>query len=327
MPKTRLPITRRRFIAASIAAASLGGKSAFAQSPQPIRFIVGAAAGGAIDIYARIVAEHMTRTLGRQIVLESRPGAGGTIATQWVKDQPADGSTIWLGTMAMTEINPYTFSNQRWSVSDFTPLIKGVDSPLAFVVHPSVPAKTIKEFVAWVKANPGKLSFASYSVGTPSHFLGVQMNDVFGLDMGHLPYRGSGPQIVDLVAGHAQFGFTQIAGSAPHIAAGKLRALATTGEKRAFQLPDAPTFAELGHPELNTSIWFGLLVRKETPPDVQVRLLAAARAAHADPAVQALLRKQGFEVSGQTGEAFKRSIAEGAERWKRLIDKTGFKVN
>lgn len=319
-------VSRRMFIAGALVA-PLFSQTAFAQSQQPIRIIVGAAAGGAIDIYVRVIAEHMTKTLGRQIVIESRPGAGGTLATQWVKDQPADGATLWAGTMAMTELNPHTFSNLRWSMGDFAPLIKGVDSPLAFVVHPSVPAKDIKEFVAWVKANPGKLSFASYSVGTPSHFLGVQMNDVFGLDMGHLPYRGSAPQIVDLVAGHARFGFAQIAGTVPHVEAGKLRVLATTGEKRAFQLPNATTFAELGFPQLSASIWFGFLVRKETLDAVQQQLLAAARAAHADPAVKELLRKQGFDVSGQETQAFAKSIAEGSARWKKLIDKTGFKVN
>lgn len=321
-------LTRRTFVAgASAVAASLSAPRIAIAQGNSVRFVVGAAAGGAIEVYCRIVADHMSRTLGRPIVVEARPGAGGTIATQWVKDQPADGNTVWIGTMSMTEINPSVFSNLKWKVSDFTPILKGIDAPLVFVTHPGVPAKDLKEFVAWMKQNPGKLSYASYSVGTPSHFLGAQMNEIFGLDMSHVPYRGSGPQTNDLIAGHAKFGFAQIPNAKPQIDAGKLRAIATTGEKRSFLLPDVPTFAELGHPELSASVWFGLLVRKETPKTEIDKLLAAARAAHADPKVQEALKAQGLEPSGVETADFGKQIEAGAARWQKIIKSTGFKVN
>ncbi len=321
-------ITRRSVLASAgaIVAAQQFSTPVLGQS-NTIRFIVGAAAGGAIEVYARIIGEHMSRTLGKSIIIEARPGAGGTIATQWVKDQPADGATVWIGTMSMTEINPHVFSKIKWKVSDFTPILKGIDAPLVFVTHPSVPAKTFEEFIAWVKKNPGKLSFASYSAGTPSHFLGVVMNQKFGLDMQHVPYRGSGPLTNDLIAGHALFGFNQIPNAKPQIESGKLRAIACTGEKRSFLLPDTPTFAELGHPEFNASVWFGLLVRKETPRPVVDAYLAAARVAHADPKVQAALKVQGLEPSGLETEAFAKEIATGSLRWEKIVKAAGFKVN
>ncbi|HEY8581199.1 MAG TPA: tripartite tricarboxylate transporter substrate binding protein, partial [Beijerinckiaceae bacterium] len=212
-------------------------------------------------------------------------------------------------------------------MKDFAPLAKGVEAPLVFVAHPSVPATSMETFAAWAKPQRGKLSYASFSPGTPSHFLGAQLNDAYGLDLGHLPYRGSAPQINDMVAGHAQFGFTQIQSALPHVEAGRLKAFAVTSEKRFRLLPNTPTFAELGKPEFNTAIWFGLLARAATPPDMLVKLTEAARAAHADAKVRETLEPQGFDMSSQWGAEFGRAMQEGSARWARLVQATGFKAS
>jgi len=297
-----------------------------AQDPDTgvIKFIVGAPAGGAIDPYARLIADHMSKTLKQTILVENKPGANGTISAQWVIDQPADGHIVWVGTQAMTEINPTAYHHLKWTIDDFIPLIKGVESAPVLVTHPSVPAKSLAELIAWIKANPGKLSYASWSPGTPSAFLGYQLNEKFGLDLTHVPYRGSAPQTSDLIAGHALFGFAQMQSSLPHIRAGKLRAIATTGPARSPHLPDVPTFAELGYPEFTATVWFGLLVRSGTPEPAVARLAAAAKAAHADPTVRDKLERQGFEVPALGGPEFEAGIKAQIVRWGRIIKATGF---
>ncbi len=185
-------ISRRRWLAVAAAAAvpALHGSAIFTQGftqalaqSTPMRFIVGRAPGGAVDPYARIIADHMAKTLGRTIIVDNRPGAGGNISAQVMTDAPADGTLIWVGTQALTEINPSVYSNLRWSIDDFLPLIKGVQAPLVLVAHPSVPASNFAEFVAWAKANRGKLTYSSYTAGTPSHFLGFLLNEKFDLDL------------------------------------------------------------------------------------------------------------------------------------------------
>lgn len=291
---------------------------------QPIKFIVGLAPGGAVDPYARIVAEHMAKTLNRTIIVENRPGATGNISAQFVIDQPADGQLIWVGTQALTEINPSVFDNLKWKIDDFQPLIKGVQAPLVFVAHPGVPAANLAEFVAWAKANRGKLSYSSYTPGTPSHFLGFQLNEKFNLDLTHVPYRGSGLQTNALIAGHAQFGFAQVNTSAPQYGAGKLKAFGITSAQRWPAMKDVPTFTELGQPEFTTRVWFGLLVKAGTPPDIVARLTDAAKAAHADPEIRAKLEAQGYEVTGETGPQLLPDIKTQIARWARIVKAAGF---
>jgi tripartite-type tricarboxylate transporter receptor subunit TctC len=298
--------------------------NASAQSAQPIRFVVGLAPGGAVDPYARIIAEHMSKTLGQTIVVENRPGATGNISAQYMIDNPADGRLIWVGTMALTEINPTVFSNLRWKIDDFLPIIKGVQAPLVFVAHPSVPANNFAEFVTWAKANRGKLSYSSYTPGTPSHFLGFQLNEKFNLDLTHVPYRGSGLQVNGLVAGHSLFGFAQVNNSAPLHAAGKLKAFGITSAERWPAMKDVPTFVELGLPEFTTRVWFGLLVKAGTAPDIVARLTQAAKIAHTDPNVRQRLEAQGYEVTGETGPQLLPDIKTQIARWARIVKAAGF---
>jgi tripartite-type tricarboxylate transporter receptor subunit TctC len=292
-----------------------------------IRIIVGTVAGGAIEPYARMIADHMSKTLGQTIIIENRPGASGNIAAQYIADQPADGSILWLGTQAFTEIVPNLFPNARWSIDQFHPIIRGVEAPLVFIVNPSVPAATFADFLKWAKENKGKLSYSSYQAGTPSHFLGFQLNEKFGLDLTHVPYRGSGLQATALLAGHSQFGFAQVNSSLPHVRDGKLKALATTGPTRDRSMPDVPTFAELGHPEFTAKVWFGLLVKEGVPADALRRLTDAAVAAHADPSIRQRLEMQGFEVSAETGPQLKTAIKQQGARWGRLVKASGISVD
>jgi tripartite-type tricarboxylate transporter receptor subunit TctC len=302
----------------------LGALGAQASAQAPIRFVVGAAAGGAIDVYARIVGAHMSRTLGRPVIVEIKAGANGNIAAQFVDDGPADGSLAWVGAQSMLEVNPITYKDLRWKVADFIPIIKGIETPLVLVANPSVPAKTFAEWVAYAKANRGKLTYANYGPGTMSHFLGYQVSERFDLDLPQVSYRGNAPQMVDLLAGHVPFGFTQLQAAVAPSRAGLLRALLSSGNKRSPMLPDVPTFADIGQPDLTALAWFGLLLKAGTPPDLVKQFEAAAIAAHADPDVKAKLAAQGFDVSGQTGAAFNDSIAVQTERWAKIVKATGF---
>jgi tripartite-type tricarboxylate transporter receptor subunit TctC len=317
---------RRIFAAIAMTAIAACAGSALAADSDTgtIRFVVGTPPGSAIDPYARIIAERMKDLLNQTIIVENKPGANGNISAQQVVQAPADGLTVWVGTQSMTEINPSAFRNLPWKNSDFTPLIKGVEAALILVTSPTVPAKDLKGLIAWVKENKGKTSFGSFSPGTPSHFLGFQMNEKFGLDMTHVPYRGSGPQTNALLAGQVALGFDQFVSVLQHLAIGKLNAIATTGANRFRLTPDVPTFAELGYPDFTATIWFGLFVRADTPKPVLDRLLKAAVAAHADPAVKAKLEQLGFEVPGLTGKPFADEIASQTVRWRKLVEKTGF---
>jgi len=313
-------LMRLALLSAMLAAAS---SAALAQS-NTIRVIIGTAPGGAIDPYARLIADPMAKALGQSVIIEYKPGAGGSNSAQFIADQPADGQYIWVGTQAFTEIIPNAFSNLRWSIDDFTPFIRGVEAPLVFAVHPDVPAKTFAEFLAWAKQNKGKLSYASYQPGTPSHFLGYQLNEKFDLDLTHVPYRGSGLQTTALVAGHSQFGFGQLNTNVPQHQIGKLRILAVTGPVRHKLIPDVPTFAELGYPEFTARIWFGLLVKKGTPAEMLTRYTEAAKVAHANPDVREKLQAQGFDVVAETGPQLLPNIKEQMARWGKLVKASGF---
>jgi tripartite-type tricarboxylate transporter receptor subunit TctC len=324
-------MNRRIFLTtATTAVLGVGAlSSALAQSASsgPIRVVVITAPGGAMDAYARLVSEHMAKALRRVVIAEHKPGANGNIAYRFVANAPADGELILVGTQSTSEINPSSFSEPGWSLNDFNPLIRGVTAPLVLVAHPSVPAKTLPELVAWIKKNPGKLSYSSYTAGTPSHFLGSQLNKRFGLDLVHVPSRNSGAQATEMIAGHVLFGFAQMQTTLPHINTGKLNAIAVTSPARSRFLPDVLSFKELGYDEFTAAIWFGLLIRAGTPVPVVTRLLNAAKAAHADPDVKAKLEAQGFDMSGQTGPGFEADIRAQIERWSHLVKGAGFKAD
>lgn len=294
---------------------------------KPVTIVIGTPPGGAIDAYARALAQQLAKLTGGSFVVDYKAGANGNISAEAVLKAPADGHTLWVSTQAMFTINPSAYPALRWKQTDFKPLAKGVEAPLVLVTHPSVPVRSFQELLPWTRSQTGKLSYASYSPGTPSHFLGFQLNERLKLDMTHVPYKGSAPQTNDLLGGQVPLGFAQLQSVLPHLPGGKLQALAVTGPQRSRHLPQVPTLAELGYKDLTTTIWFGVFARSTTPAPVLEALQAAVTKVQADPEYRARLEGQGFEVPQESGEAFARTIASETGRWAALVRATGFKAN
>ena len=300
-----------------------------AAAAQPIvllrtRMLVPLAPGGAVDVYAKLIGDHMAKTLHRSIIVDHKPGGNGNIGMQYVAHEPADGNLILVVTQSMTEINPVAFADTKWALADFIPLIRGVQAPQVLVANPAVPAKTFEELIAWARKNRGKLAYSSYGAGTSSHFLGFLLSQRFGLDFSHAPAKGTGVQAADLVAGRTLFGFALLQSTMSLLKDKKLNAIAITSAERSRFLPNVPSFAELDQPDFTNNVWFGLMLRAGTPPAAVDTVLAAAKAAHADPGVAAKLEAQSFDVSGETGPAFAADIRSQAARWARLVVASGF---
>jgi tripartite-type tricarboxylate transporter receptor subunit TctC len=327
-PRSRTMEYPRRAFLHLVGAAALPVFARVAEA-QPIvlrrtRVLIPLAPGGAVDVYAKLVSDHMARTLHRTIVIEHKPGGSGNMGMQYVAHEPADGNLILVATQGMTEINPVAYADTRWSLADFIPLIRGVQAPLVLVTNPAIPAKTVEELIAWVHKNHGKLSYSSYGAGRSSHFLGFLFNQRFGLDLAHLPSKEGRAQAAELVANHTLFGFAQLQPTLSLIRDKKLNAIAVTSHERSRFFPDVPSFTELGQPDFTAEGWFGLMLRSGTPQAAADAVLAAAQAAHADPEVRAKLEAQGFDIPGETGAAFAAEIRSQTARWARLVAASGF---
>lgn len=294
---------------------------------KPVTFVVGTPAGGAIDVYARTLADQLSRQTGSTFIVDNRAGAGGNLSAEHVLKSPADGHSIWVTTHAMFTINPSAYPALRWKQSDFKLIAKGVESPLLLVVHPSVPARTLPELTAWLSANPAKAAYASFSPGTPAHFLGFQLNERLKLNMVHVPYKGSAPQLNDLIGGQVLVGFTQMQGAVQQVQNGKLHAIAVTSPERSRYLPQVPTFAELGLRDLSLQVWFGLAVPAATPRAVVDGITDAVMKAQGEMAYRAKLEAQGFDVPRESGGAFEATVSSETLRWARVVQATGFQAN
>jgi tripartite-type tricarboxylate transporter receptor subunit TctC len=294
---------------------------------KPVTLVVGTPAGGALDVYARTLADQLTKQTGGTFLVDNRAGAGGNLSAEHVLKSPADGHSIWVTTHAMFTINPSTYPALRWKQADFKPIAKGVESPLMLVVHPSVPARTLPELATWLSANPAKAAYASFSPGTPSHFLGFQLSERLKLNMVHIPYKGSAPQLNDLLGGQVLVGFTQMQGAVPQVQAGKLHAIAVTSFERSRHLPQVPTFSELGHRDLSLQVWFGLAAHAATPRAVMDAITAAVVKSQGEMEFRAKLEAQGFDVPRESGAAFEATILNDTARWARVVQATGFKAN
>jgi len=289
-----------------------------------VRIIVGFAPAGTTDIAARLMGQWLSERLGQQFVIENRPGASTTIGTEAVVRASPDGYTLLLITTA-SAINTTLFKLNYNFLNDIVPIAGIFRVPNVMVVPPSVPAKTVPEFIAYAKANPGKVSMASPGTGTPPHLFGALFKAMAGVDMVHVPYRGSGPALIDLLAGQVQVGFDPMPASIEYIRAGKLRALAVTTATRSEALPDIPTMAEF-LPDYEASGWFGIGAPKNTPYEIIDKLNKEINAGLADPKLKAQLADLGGIILGGSPGNFRTLIAEETEKWAKVIHAANIKA-
>jgi tripartite-type tricarboxylate transporter receptor subunit TctC len=316
----RLP--RRKFLHLAAGAAALPAVSriAWAQTypTRPVRIIVGFPAGGATDILARITGQWLSERLGQQFIIENRAGAGGNIGTEAVVKAPPDGYTL-LQIATPNGLNAALYQNLNFNfVGDIAPVIGAMRTSYAMVVHPSVPANTVPEFIAYAKANPGKINMASAGNGTPQHVFGELFKMMAGVDLIHVPYRGGAPATTDLLGGQVQVIFSPLPESIEHIKAGKLRPLAVTTATRLDVLPNTPTVREF-LPGYEGTGWLGLGAPRNTPAEIIDRLNKEMTAGLADPKIIARISELGGTVLGGSPSAFGKIIADDVEKWVKVI--------
>lgn len=324
-----MKLPRRRFLqlAASAATLSAAQQTAWAQAypARAVRVVVPVAAGGANDVTARLISQWLSEHLGQQFFVENRPGAGTNIGTEAVIRAPADGYTLLISG-SNAAINPTLFQNLNFNfIRDTTPIGSIVRVPQLMQVNPSVPAKTVPEFIAHAKANPGKIAMGSGGNGSPAHVIGEYFKLVTGTDLTHVPYRGAAPAVTDLLGGQIQVAFTELATSLGHVKSGSLRALAVTTAARTDALPDVPTLSEF-IPGFEASQWVGLVAPKDTPPAIIEKLNAEINAALADPGVKARFADLGGTVLPGSPDDFGKLIRDETEKWAKVIRAAKIKV-
>ena len=314
---------RRQFLqlAAGAAAGLAAPMTASAQSypARPVRAVVAFAPGGTTDTFARIMAQKLSETLGKQFYVENIGGATGNIGTGQVAKAAPDGYTI-LFAFSSYVVNPTLFDKIPYDpIKDFDPVSLAVTSTSVLTVHPSVPATTVKDLVGLIKASSGKYSFSSAGAGTQSHLAGEQLRVLLGLDLVHVPYNSGGMAIGAVVAGHTPIGFTSPAAAVPQIKQGNVRALAVTSGKRSQILPDVPTFAEAGFPEIESDSWVGILVPAGTPKDIVALLHRESAKILAQPDMKERLATLGYDVVASTPEEFAARIKVEIAMWAKVI--------
>ena len=321
-------IARRSILAPMLAAmaAGAGARSAGAQDrypSKPVRLVIPFPPGGGADAVARPLAPLMTETLGQPIVLDNRGGANGNIAAEIVAKAPPDGYTLLLANSSLTISGGLYRTLPFNPLADFTPISLVGVTPSLLAVNPSVPARTVKEFVELVKARPGKLSYGSSGIGSTMHLGAALLQSMAGLDMVHVPYKGGGPAIADALSGQTDFIFVNPVAVLAQVRAGKLNALAVTSSKRLAILPDVPTFEESGYPGLLSSTFYGVLGPAGLPREVVMRLNGAVVAAVARKELADPLVALGYEMESNTPEQFATFLRADAAQWLRLIKMTG----
>ena len=319
----------RRSISLALALALMLLGQAHAQTAwpaKPIRMIVGFAAGGSTDVTARIIAQALSERLGQPVVVENRGGAGGNIGADAVAKADPDGYTLLMATSSTFAANPNLYKTLPFDVrNDFAPITVTAFIPNLLVVNPSVPANNVADFIAYLKANPDKLNFASAGNGTSQHLSGELFNSLAGVRMTHIAYRGGAPAVSDLLGGQVQVIFAPLVEVIQQVRAEKLKALGITTAKRSPLLPEVPTILE-SLPGYEVALWNGLLAPAKTPPDIIDRINRATIEALHSPEVKAKLAEQGSEPVGNTPAEFKAFIDSELVKWRRLVEISGATV-
>jgi tripartite-type tricarboxylate transporter receptor subunit TctC len=312
----------------SVALAAPLAASAQAYPSKPIRYIVPFPPGGATDTLARAIAQKLTESMGQPVVIDNRPGAGGNIGIEAAVRSPADGYTIVTVATATVAINPTLYRNLSFDASrDLAPVAFIAYVPNILVVNPSVPASSLAELIAYLKANPGKVNYASPGSGNSSHLAGEMFRQRAGVEITHVPYKGDAPAFTDLVGGQVQMMFAIMVTAVPHVKSGRLKPIALAGLQRAPSLPDVPTLSEAGLPGFDAGAWFGVMAPAGTPKDVVGRLNAEINKALQSQEVRDRLTPLGAAPTTMAPDQFSALIAKEREKWGKLVRDSGAQVD
>ena len=322
MPQLR----RRLLMALALLAVGVGTALAQAYPSRPIRIVVPFAAGaGVLDIMARLVGQHLGASLGQQVVIDNRPGAGGIVGAEVVAKAEPDGYTLLMGNTALV-VSPYLYAKLPFEpLADFVPVTLVNSAPLLLVVHPSVPVQSVKELIAYAKARPGQLNYGSGGVGSTPYLATELLKAMAGIDVVHVPYKGGAPALADLVAGQLTFMIENVPGTMPLVKSGKLRALAITSAQRSPLAPDLPTMAEAGVPDYEMVGWNGVFVAKGTPAEIVARLNSDLAKILRLPDVKEQMATLGAEPGGDSTPAFGAFVKAESARWGRIIKERGIR--
>jgi len=314
--------SRLHLLAALAIAAALPAVPAIAQDfpRKPIKIIVPFPPGGTPDMLSRLLSQRATQLFGQQVVVDNRPGAGGNVAMELVARAPADGYTLIMGSIGTCSINPYIYRTIGFDVErDFAPLMEVGRIANLLAVHPSVPVKDVKELVALSRSKPGEITYASSGFGSSLHLTSELFESLAGIEIRHVPYKGSALAVTALVGGEVNFMFDNMPSISPHAGAGRVRPIAVTGTRRSKLFPNVPTMQEAGYKDVVMMPWFGLLAPAKTPPAVLAKLNAVFNEAMRDPTVQKRLAEMDVEPIGGSGADFGKHIRAESEKWSRLI--------
>jgi tripartite-type tricarboxylate transporter receptor subunit TctC len=318
------PLTRAA-IAALLAATAAGAAAADWAPTKPVRMIVGFPPGGATDLVARIIQPKMTAALGKQVIVDNRPGANGVLSNDLLAHADPDGHTIGFGHIGTLVISPTIQKVPYDPHKDLAPIGLVVTLQNIIITHPTLPAKNLKELIAIAKQKPGQLNYASSGIGSPGHLAAVLLESMTGIEMSHVPYKGGGPAITDLLAGHVPIFFAVISTGVPHVQSGKVRGIAVTGPKRAEAVPNVPTVAESGVPGYAAENWYGMLAPAKTPKAAIDRLNHDLVAALKAPEVVQQLKDRGIDAAPGSPQDFAKYIASEEKKWVPIIKKSNIK--